>query len=66
MNEPVYLTTIEAAKRLHLSKSTLDNWRSQNMGPAFARIGSNVVYLPADLDAWVLSRRTVPGAPAAA
>ena len=43
----------DAAKRLGLSASTLNKWRTQGTGPKFVKMGRAVCYRPADLDAWL-------------
>lgn len=46
-----------AARRVGLSKSTLDKMRVFGGGPRFAKLGSRrVAYDIADLDAWVAER----------
>lgn len=49
-----WLTTIEAAKYLKLSPRTLDDYRTNSVGPAYTRRSHNVVrYYRPDLDAWM-------------
>jgi excisionase family DNA binding protein len=55
MSNPV-LGSREAATYLNLSLRTLEDWRRTGTGPAFAKLGSRVVYRVADLDAWVAAR----------
>ncbi len=45
------------AERLGLRPKTLDNWRSQGVGPPFYKIGSRVVYDDVDVDRWLAQRR---------
>ncbi len=52
-----YLTVVEAASHLGVSKSWLDKSRLRGDGPAFIRIGANVRYAVEDLDAFAASRR---------
>lgn len=53
-----YLTTLEAAAFLRVSKSYLDKARVYGNGPRFVRLGERkVVYHAADLDAWVAERQ---------
>ncbi|SFT44202.1 transcriptional regulator, AlpA family [Pseudovibrio denitrificans] len=47
------LTTREAAKRLRLSKSTLDAWRCQGIGPKYCKIGRTVRYTAEELNAYI-------------
>lgn len=46
-----------AAQRLGLSVSTLNKLRVFGGGPVFLKLGRRVVYDPADLDAWLASKR---------
>lgn len=55
-----YLRVPQAADYLGLSKSALDKFRCYGGGPAYAKLGSTVVYQQADLDAWVAARRIEP------
>jgi len=51
------IDTAEAAKRLGLSKSTLNKARLTGKGPPYLKlIGGRVRYRPADLDAWLEAR----------
>jgi hypothetical protein len=58
------LNTPEASKyflgkwNYKISPHTLETYRSRGGGPEYFCIGTNVLYWPADLDAWVLSRMT--------
>lgn len=52
-----------AAHRLGVAPQTLANWRHTGKGPAFAKLGSKVVYNSATLDAWV-AERTMARTPA--
>jgi predicted DNA-binding transcriptional regulator AlpA len=49
------------AARLGVQPKTLDNWRSQDVGPPYYKIGGRVVYDDAEVDAWVAERRVNPG-----
>lgn len=53
---PALLTERQAAAVLGLSHRTLQAWRVRGGGPQYAKIGSNVRYRRADLDAWVAGR----------
>ena len=52
-----YLTTVEAASHLGVSKSWLDKSRLRGDGPAFIRIGAAVRYAVEDLDAFADQHR---------
>ena len=43
------VTTEEAARRLGVKRSTLDNWRWQGGGPAYVKVGGRVRYRLQDL-----------------
>lgn len=47
----------QAAAYLGLSKSYLDKARMTGGGPAYAKLGSTVIYSTDDLDDWVRSNR---------
>jgi hypothetical protein len=51
------VSTPPAAKRLGVSTSYLNKLRLSGGGPVFVKIGSKVLYDPADLDAWVEARK---------
>lgn len=52
-----FLTTIQAAEYLNLSKSYLDKLRLSGEGPAFTKMGQRAIrYRIEDLDAWARSR----------
>jgi hypothetical protein len=71
--ESLLLTTKEVAKRLDINPVTLDKWRTRkarNEGTArkvvplpFVKIGGKVRYLLADVEAFIVARRVVPGEP---
>lgn len=44
------MTTKELAKEWGVSAGTLANWRSQNRGPKFLRLGRKVVYKTKDIE----------------
>lgn len=55
------LNTTEAALLLGISKSTLEHWRTVNMGPVFRRIGPRCVrYKQSDLDNYVEAQSDAP------
>ena len=47
----------EAAHYLDLHPGTLSNWRLQDIGPTYIRVGRNIRYLKSDLDQWLQSQR---------
>jgi excisionase family DNA binding protein len=51
------LKTEEAAKKLNLTKSTLEAWRCRGGGPAFIKLGRAVRYRQEDLDAFLARNR---------
>ena len=52
------LDTEEAAAYLHMSARTLEDWRSDDRGPAYCKLGPRGrVYRIEDLRAWLVSRR---------
>ncbi|WP_114943485.1 helix-turn-helix transcriptional regulator [Microvirga calopogonii] len=60
MNSPTprdLLDVKTAAKRLGLSKSTLDKLRVYGGGPRFSKLGRSVRYSATDLDNWVHENR---------
>jgi len=57
MNKPVMLKVTEAADYLGVSKGFLDKLRITGGGPEFYKIGAQVRYTPADLDAWLSERK---------
>jgi predicted DNA-binding transcriptional regulator AlpA len=59
------LRVSQAAGYLGISKSLLDKLRCYGGGPAYAKLGSSVIYSTDDLDAWLSSKR-VDAKPAAA
>ena len=57
LDEAAYLNTAQAAKRVGLSKRTLERLRVTGGGPRYSRIANRIRYTPEDLDAWVLANR---------
>ena len=51
------LRTEDASTYTGLSASTLTKMRLTGAGPEYIKIGKSVVYDPADLDAWLSSKR---------
>ena len=51
------LSTPEAARLIGLSPATLSTLRTRGGGPPFLKVGSRVVYDPADLEKWLNDRR---------
>ena len=54
MSDEKFLTTDEVAARYRgeVSVGTLENWRTQRVGPPFVKIGKAVLYPVEELDAW--------------
>ncbi len=50
------LTTPEAAAYLNIKPSTLEQWRWNGKSPRFCKVGRNVRYRIADLDAFLDER----------
>ncbi|MCO5145544.1 MAG: helix-turn-helix domain-containing protein [Aquamicrobium sp.] len=55
-----YLRVPQAAEYIGVSKSLLDKLRCYGGGPAYAKLGTSVIYNTDDLDAWVAARRIEP------
>jgi hypothetical protein len=51
------LTPPEAARHLGLAPSTLAKMRCCGGSPTFLRLGRKIVYVRADLDTWLATRR---------
>lgn len=47
----------EAGELLHRSEVTLERWRRLRIGPPFYRIQGRVLYLKADIAAWLAEKR---------
>ncbi|WP_165189905.1 helix-turn-helix domain-containing protein [Caulobacter soli] len=49
-----FLTTEEVSQRYRglISVGTLENWRFQQIGPSFLKVGKQVLYPVEVLDAW--------------
>lgn len=50
-------TADDLAQHLGVAVKTLAHWRVRGEGPRFARIGGRIAYDPADVRAWVESRK---------
>lgn len=62
-SESGYLQPRELAERWRgvVTLSTLDNWRSQNRGPRFVKIGGRVLYPLVEVEAY--EQRNLRGTP---
>ena len=58
-DEQVFFTTVEAARYLRLSHSTLKRYRVTGEGPVYSRMGGRVRYRREHLDAWAAERERV-------
>lgn len=47
----------EASTFMGVSPSTLAKWRHYGTGPGFIRAGRAILYDPADIEAWLNTRR---------
>lgn len=56
--EPVFLTTRQAAAFLSLSPRTLDRYRFAGTGPAFHKFGVRIAYARSDLEDWAAEKRS--------
>jgi len=56
--ESPFLTTVEAATYVGLSRRTLEKMRTAGNGPIYRKHGRYVRYHITDLDAWSTARRT--------
>lgn len=48
-----YLTTGQAARELSLAPGTLQNWRTEGIGPKFFKHRNRVFYLKTDIQAYM-------------
>lgn len=56
-----YLDPHQTAQLLGVHVGTLSNWRGAGLGPPFYRLHARaVVYLRAEVEAWIASRRVSP------
>ena len=53
MPEKKYITAKEVAEMTTCSVTTVNGWRSKNMGPRFHRLGGRIVYNPQDVQDWI-------------
>jgi hypothetical protein len=51
------LDTVAAARRIGIAPSTLTKLRLSGAGPVYCKLGRRVVYLTADLDAFLEAHR---------
>ncbi|MFN3748313.1 MAG: helix-turn-helix transcriptional regulator [Sphingorhabdus sp.] len=51
MQETVFLTQSELAKRWRFSPRTLEGWRDRGIGPRYYKIGNRVLYHIDDIEA---------------
>jgi hypothetical protein len=64
--QPGYLRPADLVSRWcnTVTLSTLDNWRSQNRGPRFVKIGGRVLYPVAEVEAYeARNLRGIPNHP---
>ena len=47
-----HLSTNELVERLRVSRSTLERWRTNGVGPPFIKVGSRVIYRIGDVEDW--------------
>lgn len=57
------LSRPDAAAFLGLEIKTLDNWRFQNKGPAYCRLGTRVLYPLSSLERFIAEHTVTPSAP---
>lgn len=58
-----YATPSELAEEIHVSEATLRQWRWQNQGPPYVKVGTKrVVYRRADVARWLDAQTVTPGA----
>lgn len=62
MNLNHLIPNAEAAKILGVIVQTLANWRLQQRGPAYIRLGRKIYYRVEDLQDYILSKRVDPNA----
>lgn len=52
----------EQASRIGIAPKTLDNWRSEDEGPPYYKVGGRVLYDDDEVDVWLATRRVDPAA----
>ena len=57
-----YYRTSDPALALIATRGTMNQWRHQGVGPRYVRLGGRVLYLGADLNAWLDERIVEPAA----
>jgi len=55
-----YLTELQAATTLARTTRTLRIWRSKGLGPAYSRVGRNVVYRDDAIREWLMRNEVQP------
>jgi DNA-binding transcriptional MerR regulator len=55
-----YLTETQVADTLDRTTRTLRLWRARGLGPAFTRVGNNVVYRDQAIRDWLLRNEVQP------
>ena len=60
-NDNQLYTEREAASLLNISRGTLSNWRSENRGPAYCKIGGAIRYPAGKLNEFVDNSLVVVG-----
>jgi hypothetical protein len=55
------LTTAELADRWKMAKITLQNWRQKRKGPSYIKMGRQVLYRVADVEAYERDNISVVG-----
>lgn len=56
-NDHQFLDTAQAAYELGYSKSSIEGWRSDGIGPEYYKTGRRVRYKKSDLDAYIEAGR---------
>ena len=58
--DDMYLTSSQAAEKLHLKPNTLEIWRHKNRGPKYSKIGGKILYSEHDIKAYVADNQIDP------
>ena len=53
------LTTAQLSELLQVPVRTLEDWRTNNIGPAYWYAGKRVRYSPEDVQEWINAQRAV-------